>query len=371
MPLLRPLTWSRLAAVIAASFAMAAPSAWCAPADDLREAQKLYSSGRLQPSMDKVDAYLKALPRDPQGRFLKGLILTEQKKVPEAIQVFTGLTEDFPELPEPYNNLAVLYASQGNYDKAKSALELAIHTHPSYATAHENLGDIYAQLASRAYDRALSLDKNNTTAQVKLSMVKDLFSSQKPAPPKGDASAKAEPPKVVAKAEPKTEVPKAVAKAEPKPEPAKSEPAKVAEPAKVPEPAKSEPAKTEPAKAAAKPAPTASADEAAVSSAIDGWAKAWAAKDVKGYLAHYAPDFTPPGGESRDAWAKARSERIEKPKSIEVNAQVKSVKVSGTEATAVIRQTYRSDSLKSSNTKTLKLVKVGDKWLIKQERVGG
>ena len=132
-------------------------------ADDLREAQKLYSQGKYQPALDKVEAFLKAEPRDPQGRFLKGLVLTEQKRTNEAIQVFTGLTEDFPELPEPYNNLAVLYASQGNYDKAKSALELAIHTHPSYATAHENLGDIYAQLASRAYDRALQLDKNNTT----------------------------------------------------------------------------------------------------------------------------------------------------------------------------------------------------------------
>src|SRR5438309_7921590 len=129
--------------------------------------------------MDKVDAFLKAQPRDPQGRFLKGLILTEQKRVPDAIQMFTGLTEDYPELPEPYNNLAVLYASQGNFDKAKSALELAIHTHPSYATAHESLGDVYAQLASRAYDRALQLDKSNTTAQVKLAMVKDIFNPQK------------------------------------------------------------------------------------------------------------------------------------------------------------------------------------------------
>jgi tetratricopeptide (TPR) repeat protein len=93
--------------------------------------------------------------------------------------VFTALTEDYPELPEPYNNLAVLYASQGNYEKAKSALELAIHTHPSYATAHENLGDIYAQLASRAYDRALQLDKTNTAAQTKLAMVKELFVAQK------------------------------------------------------------------------------------------------------------------------------------------------------------------------------------------------
>src|SRR5207237_5719264 len=90
-----------------------------APADDLRDAQKLYSQGKLQPALEKVDVFLKAQPRDPQGRFLKGLLLTEQKRTAEAIQVFTALTEDYPELPEPYNNLAVLYASQGNYDKAK------------------------------------------------------------------------------------------------------------------------------------------------------------------------------------------------------------------------------------------------------------
>src|SRR3979409_1380053 len=165
----------KLAALLVAMALGACPAALAAPADDLKEAQKLYGQGKLAPALEKVDVFLKTAPRDPQGRFLKGLVLTEQKRVPEAIQVFTGLTEDFPELPEPYNNLAVLYASQGNYDKAKSALELAIHTHPSYATAHENLGDIYAQLARRAYDKALQLDKNNVTAQAKLAMVKDLF----------------------------------------------------------------------------------------------------------------------------------------------------------------------------------------------------
>src|SRR5436190_13296039 len=180
------------------------------------------------------------MPRDPQGRFLKGILLAEMKRAPEAIQVFTGLTEDFPELPEPYNNLAVLYASQGNYDKAKAALELAIHTHPSYATAHENLGDVYAQLASRAYDRALQLDKNNTAAQVKLAMVKDLFSSQKggtapprPAPPKAEpAPPKAEPAPVKAEPAPtKTEPPK-VAQAEPK-TPPKATPVEHTKPAPV------------------------------------------------------------------------------------------------------------------------------------------
>ncbi len=100
--------------------------------------------------------------------FKQGLALTEQGKTAEAIKVFTSLTEDYPQLPEPYNNLAVLYAGQGQYEKAKVALEMAIRTHPSYATAHENLGDIYAKMASQAYDRALQLDKSNTSSATKL-----------------------------------------------------------------------------------------------------------------------------------------------------------------------------------------------------------
>ncbi|MCW5590990.1 MAG: tetratricopeptide repeat protein [Burkholderiales bacterium] len=357
--LLRPL---RLNLAIAAVVLAFAGAAFAAPADDLREAQKLYAQGRLQPAMEKVDAYLKAQPREPQGRFLKGLILTEQKKVNEAIQVFTGLTEDFPELPEPYNNLAVLYASLGNYDKAKSALELAIHTHPSYATAHENLGDIYAQLASRAYDRALQLDKNNTTAQVKLAMVKDIFVSPKTAA-RAEATkvAKAEPAKVEAKA-PATQ-----------PEPAKVEPAKPE--AKAPAP-KAEPAKPEakapaPRQEPAKPAAAGGGEKGAVTAAIEAWARAWSAKDVKGYLAAYAPDFETPGGEPRAAWEKQRTERIERPKSIEVAVKIQSIAVDGDSAVAVLRQSYRSDTLKTNSTKTLKLAKVGGQWLIKQERVGG
>ena len=353
---------STIVAAVFAALVGAGPSAWAAPADDLKEAQKLYAAGKLPAAMDKVDAVLKANVKDPQGRFLKGLILTEQKRVPEAITVFTGLTEDYPELPEPYNNLAVLYASQGNYDKAKSALELAIHTHPSYATAHENLGDIYAQLASRAYDRALQLDKNNAAAQVKLAMVKDLFSPQKPKT--GTTPVK---PITPAKPEPAAPAPKV----EPRPEPAKAEPAaaKVEPATKV---AVAEPKAAAPK--AAPPAPTPAAadpEKAKVTAAIEAWAKAWSAKDVKGYLGAYAPEFSPPDGLSREAWEKQRTERIEKPKSIDVSVNVTRLDVSGTEAKATIRQAYKSDTLKNTTTKTLTMVRSGDRWLIKQERVGG
>jgi len=352
----------RVAAALAMAWlAVHAGTTLAAPADDLREAQKLYGQGKVQPAMDKVEAFLRAQPKDPQGRFLKGLLLTEEKKVPEAIKVFTGLTEDYPELPEPYNNLAVLYASQGNYDKAKSALELAIHTHPSYATAHENLGDIYAQLASRAYDRALQLDKNNTSAQVKLAMVKDMFSAQKgtagqraPQQPASAVSPAPQAPPTPAPAAPKAEAkPEVVAKAEP-PKAAVVAAAPASAPAAAPAPA----------------APGAD-DKAAIAASLDDWARAWSRKDVRGYLAHYAPDFEVPKGASRKSWEKERTERIERPKSIDVAVNVKSVRVNGSEATAVVRQSYKSDITRTNSTKTMKLEKSGDRWLIKQERSGG
>ena len=104
---------------------------------------------------------------------------------------------------------------------------------------------------------------------------------------------------------------------------------------------------------------------------MESWAKAWSAKDVKGYLAHYAPEFEVPGGAARAAWEKERAERIQRPKSIDVTVKVLNAQASDNEATVTIRQSYKSDTLKSNNTKTLKLVKSGDRWLIKQERVGG
>jgi tetratricopeptide (TPR) repeat protein len=154
-------------------------AAWAAPADDLKEAQRLYGQGKVPGAMEKVDAYLKEMPKDPQGRFLKGVLLAEEKKNGEAIEVFTALTQEFPELPEPYNNLAVLYAAQGNLDRARAVLELAIQANPQYAMAQENLGDIYARLAGRAYDRALQLDKDNASARAKSAKVKELTSSQR------------------------------------------------------------------------------------------------------------------------------------------------------------------------------------------------
>ncbi|RYY99374.1 MAG: tetratricopeptide repeat protein, partial [Comamonadaceae bacterium] len=147
-----------------------------ARADEYGDVNQLLRSGRLPEALTKADQYLAGKPKDPQMRFLKGVIQTESGKATDAITTFTRLTEDYPELPEPYNNLAVLYAGQAQFDKARAALEMAIRTNPSYATAHENLGDVYAKLASQAYSRALQLDAGNTAVQPKLALIRELFS---------------------------------------------------------------------------------------------------------------------------------------------------------------------------------------------------
>jgi tetratricopeptide (TPR) repeat protein len=145
-------------------------------ADEYSNVNQLLRAGKLSEAMTKVDVYLESTPRDPQMLFLKGVIQHNSGNKSDAISTFTRLTEDYPELPEPYNNLAVLYAGQNQLDKALAALQMAVRTNPGYAIAHENLGDVYARLAGQSYSRALQLDKSNTNAQSKLTRVGELFS---------------------------------------------------------------------------------------------------------------------------------------------------------------------------------------------------
>ena len=330
--------------VLAASLALA---------DDIADIGKLLKGGQLDQAMQKVDGLLATKPRDAQGRFLKGLILTEQNKTAEAITLFTRLTEDYPELPEPYNNLAVLYAGQGQYEKARQSLEMAIRTHPSYATAHENLGDVYAKLASQAYDKALSLDSNNPAAQNKLAMAKELIGS-------GTTRARAQ----VAQATP-------AAQAAVKPLP--GTPAAAATPTATAAKPGAAPAVTAAATPAATPAaaakPAANGD-AEVLGAVNAWAAAWTKQDAKGYLAAYGKEFKVPGGKSRSSWEADRKQRIEAPKKIEVRIDTPVVKVDGSNATVKFRQHYKSNIVTANSSKTLVLSNSSGAWQIIDEKSG-
>jgi tetratricopeptide (TPR) repeat protein len=144
-------------------------------AQGLKEVRELIARKDYAEADARIDALLAQRPREAQARFLKGVVQTARGETEAAIATFRALTEDYPELPEPYNNLAVLYAQKGDYNGARIALETALAAAPDFAVAHENLGDIYARLAAANYDRAAALDKGNKSAPAKLVLVRQLL----------------------------------------------------------------------------------------------------------------------------------------------------------------------------------------------------
>ena len=150
-------------------------TAGSAYADDYSDVAQLLKSGKTQQALQKADTYLAKNARDPQMRFLRGIALTNDGKTEDAITAFRLLTEDYPELPEPYNNLAVIYARQGDLDRARSALEAAVRNNPNYAVAHENLGDIYARLAYQSYAQSLAKGGRPAALNPKLKRLKEML----------------------------------------------------------------------------------------------------------------------------------------------------------------------------------------------------
>ncbi len=333
--------------------------------DELQQANKLLNAGEYRQALENVDKILASQPSNPQARFLKGVILTEQGDSKDAVVVFQKLTQDYPELPEPYNNLAVIYASQGEYEKARAALEQSIRTHPSYATAYENLGDVYAKLASGAYDKALRIDSSNSTAQNKLALLRELIGGPPGSIKEVRRVAVANAASVPGKPTPEQPVEvktTAPSRAEAKPAEPKAAEAKPAAP-------------TPAVSAAAQPvmaheASAADADRAIITT-LEGWAKAWSRQDVDAYLSFYAKDFETPKDQSRATWEKLRRYRLTAPKSISVTIASPKVHIAANSVASVtFRQTYRSNVIRSTTTKTLVLERSGGRWLIRQERVG-
>ncbi|OYY92234.1 MAG: DUF4440 domain-containing protein [Polaromonas sp. 28-63-22] len=345
--------------MLAVAALLTASSAW---ADDYADVSRLMRAGQYPEAQAKVDQYLAGKPKDPQMRFMKGVIQTETGKTNDAIATFTQITQDYPELPEPYNNLAVLYAGQSQFDKARAALEMAIRTNPSYATAHENLGDVYAKLASQAYSKALQLDGANAGVQPKLALIRTLFSAD------GKAAQAAQKPLAAAPAAAPPAAPVVAAKPAPAAPVVAAKPAPVLPPAPVVAAAPA--AKPSPAPAAAPAATTANAEKE-VEAAVHSWANAWAGKDMSAYLASYGANFDPPGKQARKSWEEERRARIVGKSRISVKLSNVAIAVQGNKATARFKQDYSADSLNISSRKTLDLAKVNDRWVIVRESSGG
>lgn len=311
-----------------------------AAASDADDVMKLMQRGAHKEALALADSAIAKKPQEANIRFLKGVVLAQMERKPEAVAVFTALTKEFPKLAEPYNNLGVLLAGSGDYEKARESLQQAIQVAPGYAIAHENLGDLYARLSTAAYEKAAQLDAGNAKTRSKLTLARNLSSAVTGATAVAAAASspasKPAPVAVAAAAKPVAGVPAANL-------------APVAAPSVV--------------------AGVAGGDQKAVLDAVTRWASAWSARDLAGYLGSYAPDFTPAGGMSNAAWQAERKSRIAGKREIKVLVQQPMVRIEGNQATVKFIQDYSSGQLKSSDVKELVLTRQGERWLIRQERV--
>lgn len=377
--------WRRLASISIAVLLVSGVSkvAW---ADEVGDVNALIQSAQYAEALSRADSFINKNPRDAQMRFLKGVILAEQNKTNEAISIFTKLTEQFPNMPEPYNNLAVLYAGNGQYEKARNALDAGLRTNPAYATVYENLGDLHARLAIQSYDKALQVDSGEMAQKSRLILLRGLGGSglsakvigtpattlaAAPAPMPAHAPTSAPAYTKLAVTSPPVAASKSTSVSLPPATNASNAP-NVSNGPITPIAGVKGQTKFD-AKSAAKSANSGKSNssannEADVLHVVNNWAKAWSAQDVKAYLGFYSNDFQTPKGLSFKEWSEERRTRIAGKGHINVRVVTPRVTFEGNTAIVKFRQTYTSDRLDANSRKTLVLIKQGGKWQIKQEQ---
>lgn len=293
---------------------------------DIKDINKLIEDKKYTEALDAINKDSNSV-NSPQLMFLKGVLLAETSQENKAIDVFEKLTKTNPLLPEPYNNLAVLYANKGDYLSAQSALEKAIKTHPSYATAHVNLGDLYTRMASEAYNKALAVDESNKLAKTKLSLIKKLFNFQ---PIAKDVNMFLEDQQVSSNLpnENLSENNKKLAANENK-EIASSKEISQKNDVNI-------------------------FSQEKVNQFIEIWRNAWASKDFDTYIKSYSQNFSNTKITSFDDWSKYRKPRIVYKNNIEIIiSNIKIQNIGERKAKVTFKQEYKSGNIDSVNTKFL------------------
>lgn len=353
---------------------------------ELDEIYRLADEKKLDQAMRKLEEFLKIHPRDAQARFLQGLIFTGKSRNDDAIRVFQELGAEFPDLPEPFNNLAVLYAERGEYEKARQALVSAIRILPNYATAHENLGDIYAKLASQSYAHALRINGANDFVFAKLALMKKLFTlpNTPPRTPTTHASADVDadvdtqasrvdlPAEITADTLPSPRTPAATVAAvidtpDVSPETLLDVQAETLDAETLAEmPRIDGPEASTEAPIDTSTAPSSEDVRTEVEQTVYAWAKAWSARDSKSYLRYYAADFVfPKKAGTRKAWERGRRWVLKKAAEIRVTLTNMEFTMLGPDRAKVsFTQGYWSPRYQDQVKKFLTLQKEGNVWRI-------
>ncbi len=300
--------------------------------------------------------------------------LWQNQEQQAAIVQLLGLIQDYPEDPRAYNDLAAIRVAQGNYEEARTLLEQALNTSRDYATVYNNLAAVYSEMARASYGRALQLtDEKRNFALVLIPQVQGP-SVATAAYPQDEAdagsatdSASVNGPQTVAVAAVEKAAPLQSQDNQPEQLAASVEqPADVPMMASEPEPELELESQQEPSSAFGQEQP--SAVMTAAEAFLASWAEAWSRQDVESYLAHYADDFIPRSGVTRERWELQRRSRLANPSAIQVSLKNYAlVKQAEDLLTIDVEQVYVSDVYSDLTRKRFELRKLSGGFEIVRE----
>jgi tetratricopeptide (TPR) repeat protein len=298
--------------------------------------QQLIEQKQYAQAVQAGEQILRQTPNHASTRFLTAYAHQMTGETDKAIKMYQALIRDKPELPEPRNNLAMIYLGKGDYDQASQLLISAINTNISYSIAYANLSQVYKGIASESYRRAVSqsdapakythdieltaitwLDNQDTTTTTQIASL-----------PTTKATST--------------------------------------------DPVIKEPAVKISTVAVSKPTPTlvnAANQDTLLIEKVRKWAKAWSSKDFANYTASYASDYRDKFS-THTQWVEYRRGRILGPGSIKVEIADFTVKQrDSNRATVDFTQAFSSPRYSDRVVKRLEFHRVGSQWKIASERV--
>ena len=129
---------------------------------------------------EKLTTAEPVVPAGAKATYAQAISAVKAGHDKKAIQLFSGLTREYPDFAASFTNLGLLYLKQEKLTEAEHAFMQAITIHPADAIAYNHLGVVLRQRgqfdqARQAYENALRINASYASAHLNLGILNDIY----------------------------------------------------------------------------------------------------------------------------------------------------------------------------------------------------